>query len=67
MQPGGQRDGGGLRTDDGGLPGIVGGEHSFSLTPADGGTRLVQSETSRGLFVPFSGQTRRRRRVELGE
>ena len=56
MQPGGQRGGGGLRIDDGGLPGIVGGEHSFSLTPADGGTRLVQSETFRDLFVPLLWQ-----------
>jgi hypothetical protein len=40
-----------------GLPGVIGGEHSFTLTPADGGTRLVQSETFRGLLVPFSGKT----------
>lgn len=39
------------------LPGIMSGEHSFVLSPADGGTRLVQSETYRGLLVPFSGRT----------
>jgi len=39
------------------LPGIIGGEHSFALSPADGGTRLVQSESFRGLLVPFSGKT----------
>jgi hypothetical protein len=39
------------------LPGIIGGEHSFVLTPADGGTRLVQSETFRGLLVGFSAKT----------
>jgi hypothetical protein len=39
------------------LPGIISGEHSFTLTQADGGTRLVQAETFRGLLVPFSGQT----------
>jgi hypothetical protein len=39
------------------LPGIVSGEHSFTLTPADGGTQLVQAETFRGLLVPLSGQT----------
>lgn len=33
------------------------GEHSFSLTPVGGGTRLVQSESFRGLLVPFSGKT----------
>jgi hypothetical protein len=40
-----------------GLPGIISGEHSFMLSPEDGGTRLVQSETYRGLLVPFSGRT----------
>ncbi len=46
----------------GGLPGILGrlifsGEHRFALTPASGGTRLVQSETFRGILVPFIGKT----------
>ena len=40
-----------------GLPGVIGGEHSFTLTPVDGGTRLVQSEAFRGLLVPFSIKT----------
>jgi hypothetical protein len=45
-----------------GLPGIAGrlvftGEHSFRLTAAAGGTRLVQSETFRGALVPFIGKT----------
>lgn len=48
-----------------GLPGVIGGEHSFTLAPADGGTRLVQSETFRGLLVPFLQQDPRRRRVQL--
>jgi hypothetical protein len=39
------------------LPGIISGEHSFVLSTANGGTRLVQSETFRGLLVPFSGKT----------
>jgi hypothetical protein len=39
------------------LPGIISGEHSFVLNPANGGTRLVQSESFRGLLVPFSGKT----------
>ena len=29
------------------------GEHRFTLTPADGGTRLAQSETYRGLLAAF--------------
>jgi hypothetical protein len=39
------------------LPGIISGEHSFTLAQADGGTRLVQAETFRGLLVPLSGKT----------
>jgi len=45
----------------GGLPGIFGrlvfsGEHRFALDAAGGGTRLVQSETFRGILVPFIGK-----------
>jgi hypothetical protein len=32
------------------VPGIITGEHSFALSPAGRGTRLVQSETFRGLL-----------------
>jgi hypothetical protein len=39
------------------LPGIMSGEHRFTLTPAHGGTLLEQSETFRGLLVAFSGKT----------
>jgi hypothetical protein len=39
------------------LPGIITGEHSFTLIPADGGTRLVQTETYRGLLSHFSAKT----------
>ena len=39
------------------LPGIMTGEHRFTLTPANGGTRLEQSETFRGLLTAFSGKT----------
>jgi hypothetical protein len=39
------------------LPGLVTGEHRFALTLADGGTRLEQSETFRGLLTAFSGST----------
>ncbi|HTX26324.1 MAG TPA: SRPBCC domain-containing protein [Streptosporangiaceae bacterium] len=38
------------------LPGIIGGEHSFILTAVGDGTRVVQSETFRGLLVPLSGK-----------
>jgi hypothetical protein len=39
------------------LPGIIGGEHSFTLAAMDGGTRVVQSEIFRGLLARFSGKT----------
>jgi hypothetical protein len=39
------------------LPGVISGEHSFTLSAADGGTRLVQAETFRGLLARFSGRT----------
>ncbi len=39
------------------LPGIISGEHAFTLTPVGGGTRVVQSETFRGLLARFPGKT----------
>jgi hypothetical protein len=39
------------------LPGIIGGEHRFALTPADGGARLEQSETFHGLLAAFPLKT----------
>jgi hypothetical protein len=39
------------------LPGIISGEHSFVLSPANDGTRLVQSESLRGLLTAFAGKT----------
>jgi hypothetical protein len=39
------------------LPGIIGGEDAFTLTPAGGGTRLQQSETFRGVLAFFAGKT----------
>jgi hypothetical protein len=39
------------------LPGIMSGEHRFTLVPADGGTRLEQSETMRGLLTVFAGNS----------
>ncbi len=35
------------------LPGLMDAEHSFVLQPRGSGTRLVQSETFRGVLVPF--------------
>jgi hypothetical protein len=40
-----------------GIPGLIGGEHAFTLSPAPTGTELVQSETFRGILVPLSGKT----------
>lgn len=39
------------------LPGIISGEHRFTLTPEGGGTRLEQSETFRGLLAAFPLKT----------
>ena len=39
------------------LPGVMSGEHHFTLTPADGGTKVEQSETFRGLLTAFGGKT----------
>jgi hypothetical protein len=38
------------------IPGVIGGEHSFTLSPANGGTHVVQSETFRGILVPISAK-----------
>jgi len=38
------------------LPGVFDGEHSYRLTPIEGGgTRLVQAERFSGVLVPFVG------------
>jgi hypothetical protein len=39
------------------LPGIMSGEHRFTLTPAGGGTKVEQSETFRGVLTAFGGKT----------
>lgn len=39
------------------LPGVITGEHSFILHPADGGTQLVQTERYRGLLSRMSART----------
>jgi hypothetical protein len=49
------------------LPGIMSGEHSFVLAEADGGTRLTQSETFRGLLTAFSGKTLARAEASFRE
>jgi hypothetical protein len=43
------------------------GEHSFLLSPKDGGTLVVQSETFCGLLVPFSGKTLARAEASFQE
>lgn len=40
-----------------GLPGIISGEHAFTLTPTGSGTRLVQSESFKGPLSTFPGKT----------
>jgi hypothetical protein len=37
--------------------GIMRSEHSFLLSPASGGTRLVQTETYRGMYTRFPPKT----------
>ena len=39
------------------VPGIFDGTHQFALEDLGGRTRLTQSETFRGLLVPFTGRT----------
>jgi len=39
------------------LPGIISGEHRFTLAPENGGTRLEQSETFRGLLTVLASKT----------
>jgi hypothetical protein len=39
-----------------GVPGLVSGEHSFTLAPTDRGTRVVQSETFKGVLISLTGQ-----------
>ncbi|WP_326700506.1 SRPBCC domain-containing protein [Streptomyces sp. NBC_01754] len=38
-----------------GVPGIFDGLHSFELTPREGATHVVQSETFSGVLVPMTG------------
>ena len=39
------------------MPGIFDGTHQFALEDLGGRTRLTQSETFRGVLVPFTGST----------
>ena len=38
------------------LPGLISGEHRFTLKPGNGGTLVLQSEAFRGFMVRFSGR-----------
>lgn len=49
------------------LPGIMTGEHSFTLSPADGGTHLVQTETYHGLLARMSAKTISRTQAKFAE
>ena len=39
-----------------GIPGLFTGEHHHELRPIDGGTRYIQTESFRGVMVPFVGK-----------
>jgi hypothetical protein len=39
------------------VPGVFDGTHQFALDDLGGHTRLTQSETFRGILVPFTGKT----------
>lgn len=39
------------------VPGVFDGTHQFAIEDADGHTRLTQSETFRGILIPFTGKT----------
>ncbi len=39
------------------LPGLISGEHRFTITEADGGSTLVQSESFGGLLARTAGRT----------
>jgi hypothetical protein len=43
-----------------GVPGLFDGEHTFTITGRDGGVRLVQEESFRGLLVPVLARSLRR-------
>jgi hypothetical protein len=49
------------------LPGIINGEHSFTLTPVDGGTRVEQSETFGGLLSVLATKTSTRAEASFRE
>jgi hypothetical protein len=49
------------------LPGIMSGDHRFTLTSTGPGTRLEQSETVRGLLTIFPGQTWAKTEASFGE
>jgi hypothetical protein len=38
------------------LPGLINGQHRFTLKPGNGGTLVLQSETFHGILVRFSGR-----------
>jgi len=48
------------------MPGIFDGTHQFALEDLGGQTRLTQSETFRGVLVPFTGKTITRTETDFG-
>lgn len=49
-----------------GLPGVFDGLHSFELTPREGVTHVLQSETFTGALVPVTGSVIRQSEVGFG-
>ncbi|MEU6672634.1 SRPBCC domain-containing protein [Streptomyces sp. NPDC046853] len=49
-----------------GVPGVFDGLHSFELTPSEGGTHVLQSETFTGALVPVTGSVIRQSQAGFG-
>ena len=47
------------------LPGLITGQHRFTLKPGNGGTLVLQSETFSGFLVRFSGRALDRAEAEF--
>ncbi len=48
------------------MPGIFDGTHQFALEDLGGRTRVTQSETFRGILIPFTGKTITQTETDFG-